>query len=243
MTIWNPWHGCHKYSEGCLHCYIHKGDAKRGADTDSIVKTEKFALITERYARGKNAGTYKMKSGHLVYLCFASDFLLEDADEWRPECWKMIKERQDLRFLFLTKRIERFHECIPDDWGADYDHVTVGCTVENQRTADIRLPIFDSLPIRHKNIICQPMLDKMNIENHLKGIEQVVAGGESDRNARVLEYDWILNIREQCIRQNVPFVFRQCGSRFLKDGVLYNIPTRQLCAQARKADISTAGKK
>ena len=83
------------------------------------------------------------------------------------------------------------------------------------------------------------MLDKMNIQNHLKGVELVVAGGESDRNARVLEYDWILNLREQCIRQNVSFEFRQCGSRFLKDGVLYSIPTRQLCAQARKADINT----
>ena len=82
------------------------------------------------------------------------------------------------------------------------------------------------------------MLEQMNIENHLKDIELVVAGGESDRNARVLDYDWILNLREQCIRQNVPFEFRQCGSRFLKDGVLYSIPTRQLCAQARQADIN-----
>ena len=30
MAMWNPWRGCKKYSEGCLHCYIHKGDAKRG---------------------------------------------------------------------------------------------------------------------------------------------------------------------------------------------------------------------
>ncbi|MBQ2628769.1 MAG: DUF5131 family protein [Kiritimatiellae bacterium] len=21
MIIWNPWHGCHKVSEGCQHCY------------------------------------------------------------------------------------------------------------------------------------------------------------------------------------------------------------------------------
>ena len=26
MTMWNPWRGCKKCSEGCLHCYIHKGD-------------------------------------------------------------------------------------------------------------------------------------------------------------------------------------------------------------------------
>ena len=49
-----------------------------------------------------------MKPGQTVYLCFSSDFLVEDADAWRLECWQMIRERSDLHFLFLTKRIERF---------------------------------------------------------------------------------------------------------------------------------------
>ena len=40
MAMWNPWRGCKKYSEGCLHCYIHKGDAKRGVNTDEIIKTK-----------------------------------------------------------------------------------------------------------------------------------------------------------------------------------------------------------
>ena len=53
-----------------------------------------------------------MKPG-LVYLCFYSDFLIEEADEWRNEVWKMIHERRDCLFLFLTKRIERFMECVP----------------------------------------------------------------------------------------------------------------------------------
>lgn len=30
MAMWNPWRGCHKHSEGCKYCYIHKGDFKRG---------------------------------------------------------------------------------------------------------------------------------------------------------------------------------------------------------------------
>ena len=42
MAIWNPWRGCHRKSEGCMHCYIHKGDAKRGVDTSLIIKTDKF---------------------------------------------------------------------------------------------------------------------------------------------------------------------------------------------------------
>ena len=103
MARWDPWHGCKKYSEGCLHCYIYKGDQKRGVDTSQIVRTRDFYKPVERL---KN-GNYKMKPG-LVYLAFSTDFLVEEADGWRDECWDMIRQRQDCRFLFLTKRIERF---------------------------------------------------------------------------------------------------------------------------------------
>ena len=128
-----------------LRLHIHKGDYKRGLDTNNIVKTDNFY-----------APIAKNKSGQTVYLCFSTDFLVEDADEWRSECWQMIRERSDLHFLFLTKRIERFMDCIPEDWNDGYENVTVGCTAENQDKADFRLSIFNKLPIKHKNIICQP---------------------------------------------------------------------------------------
>lgn len=239
MTMWNPWRGCHKHSEGCKFCYIHKGDAKRGIETNNVVRTDNFNAPIKKYQRGEHKGVYKMKSGETVYLCFYSDFLIKDADEWRDECWGIIKERADLHFIFLTKRIERFNDCIPDDWGDGYDNVTVGCTVENQMMADFRLSIFDTLPIKHKNIICQPLIEKIDIETHLKNVELVVVGGESDRNARILDYDWVLSIREQCIRRNVKFEFRQCGSNFIKNGKLYKLNVRQLCSQAKKANINT----
>lgn len=233
MAMWNPWRGCRKHSEGCKYCYIHKGDAKRGIDTEEIIRLDGFDAPV---AKKKN-GEYKMKSGQTVYLCFSSDFLLSEADEWRPECWQMIRERSDLHFLFLTKRIERFTECIPDDWKDGYDNVTVGCTVENQVRADERLSVFKSLPIKHKNIICQPMISPINIEKYLDGVELVVVGGESDSEARPLDYNWVLSVREQCISANVPFEFRQCGTHFIKDGKEYILPVRELGAQARMANI------
>ena len=178
-----------------------------------------------------------MKAG-LIYLCFSTDFLIEEADPWRQECWQMIKKRSDCTFLFLTKRIDRFMKCIPDDWGDGYENVVVCCTVENQRNADYKLAIFDKLPIKHKCITAQPLIEAIDMERHLDGIELVVVGGESDQNARSLDYAWALNIREQCIRKNVSFEFRQCGTHFIKDGKEYKLQTKDLCSQARKAGIN-----
>lgn len=81
------------------------------------MKTAKITAPIERYKRGEHKGEYKMQSGETVYVCFSSDFLLEEADKWRDECWQIMKEREDLHFIFLTKRIERFLDCIPYDWG------------------------------------------------------------------------------------------------------------------------------
>ncbi len=233
MSFWNPWRGCKKYSEGCKYCYIHKGDLKRGINTSDIVKTKDFYKPLEKL---KN-GTYKMKAG-LVYLCFSTDFLIEEADLWRPECWKMIKNRPDCTFLFLTKRIERFLYCIPPDWGEGYDNVVVCCTVENQKAVDKRLSLFQTLPIKHKCITAQPLLEDISLEVYLDGIELVVVGGESDRFARPLSYDWVLSIREQCQRKKVNFEFRQCGTYFMKDGKMYKLQTKDLCKQAREAKIN-----
>lgn len=233
MAIWNPWRGCRRYSEGCKFCYIHKGDERRGIDTNIITKTSRFYTPIEK----KKNGEYKMKLGQLIYLCFQSDFFIEDADPWRKECWEIIRERQDSHFLFLTKRIDRFYDCIPEDWGEGYDNVTVSCTIENQKNADSRLRFFETLPIKHKNIVCQPLIEAVDIKRYLNHIELVVAGGESDRNARPLNYEWILSLREQCMERNTHFQFRQCGTHFIKDGKKYLLNVRDLCQQARKANI------
>jgi len=233
MAMWSPWRGCHKCSDGCKYCYIHKGDAKRGVDTNLIVKTDNFDVPIRKNKKGE----YKIKSGSMVYTCFSTDFLVSDADIWRKECWEMIRERSDLTFLFLTKRIERFSKCIPNDWDNGYDNVIIGCTVENQENVDKRLSIFAKLPIKHKNIICQPLIENIDIEKYLEGVELVVVGGESDKDARILDYDWVLNIRSQCIRKSVPFEFRQCGTHFIKEGKEYTLQIRDLCKQAKLANI------
>ena len=82
------------------------------------------------------------------------------------------------------------------------------------------------------------MISQMDIEQYLDSVELVVVGGESDRYARPLCFDWVLKVRESCIRKGVAFEFRQFGTHFVKDGKEYTIQKKDLCAQARKANIN-----
>lgn len=235
-VLWNLWHGCHKLSPGCKHCYVYRGDVKRDIDSSVVTKTKSFDLPVRR----KKNGEYKVPSGTLVYTCFTSDFFVADADEWRKEAWNMIRERSDLRFMFITKRIDRFNESLPQDWGNGYDNVTICCTVENQEMADYRLPLYEQSPIKHKIIICEPILEKIDLSKYHIGtwIEQVVAGGESGAEARPCDFEWVLSLRDECVFQGVSFWFKQTGSRFIKEGRLYNVPRQLQHSQARKAEIN-----
>ncbi len=237
FSVWNPWHGCKRVSTGCLNCYVYRIDKAFNKDSSIVEKTKAFdyPIKKDKY------GEYKLSASESpVYACLSSDFFIQEADEWRNDIWKMIHTRSDIDFKIITKRIERFAECIPENWGDGYENVTIICTCENQKMTDKRLPIFLELPIKHREIIHEPMLERIDISEYLKSgkIEKVTCGGESGENARVCDYDWILNTRKQCIINNVSFVFKQTGENFIKDSRLYNIPRKSQLSQAEKADIN-----
>ena len=235
MADWNPWHGCHKHSEGCRHCYVYRIDGKHGRDASLVTKTGEFNLPV----RKNRAGGYKVPSGDTVWTCFSSDFFVEEADEWRKEAWAMMDARRDLSFFFITKRPERFFVSLPENWGEGYPNVTICCTVENQARAQERLPLFMSLPILHKQIVCEPLLERTDLSPFLgRWVEQVMVGGESGEEARPCDFSWILSLREQCREAGVSFTFRQTGANFIKDGRHYRIPRKEQFSQARKAGVS-----
>lgn len=237
MASWRPWHGCRKCSPGCLNCYVYRGDERYGRDATQVRQTREFDLP----ARGRRGGEPSIPSGERVYTCLTSDFFIEEADEWRVRAWRMIRARPDLMFYIITKRIERFSVSLPEDWGEGYGNVTVAATCENQQKADERLPRLLALPIRHREIICEPLLERIDLSRHLASgrIEGVIAGGESGPNARLCRFEWVRALAEQCREADVRFTFKQTGARFEKDGRVYRIPRREQTAQARRAGIST----
>jgi len=232
---WNPWHGCHKISPGCKYCYVYRTDSRYEKDSSEVRKNNDFDLPI----RKKRDGSYKIESGAIVYTCFTSDFFVEDADPFRAEAWNMICKREDLHFIIFTKRIDRFLRELPKDWGEGYSNVTIGCTVEDQTRATERLPIFMRLPIAHKMIICAPLLERLNLTPWLDdSIGLVSAGGESGTEARVCDFDWLLDLRNQCMEADVAFSFHQTGAYFKKDGRIYRIKRKYQHSQAKKAGIN-----
>ena len=238
LTLWNPWHGCIKYSEGCQNCYVYRIDRLAGRQSDRVHRNTDFDTPVKRTRNGD----YKVKSGDTVYTCLSSDFFLEAADVWRGEAWNIIAARPDVNFVIITKRILRFYEQLPEDWGNGYENVTVACTCENQIRADERLPFFLELPIKHKTIICEPLLERVELLPYLESgcIGAVIAGGESGDfdKARPCDFDWILGIRDACIMTGTSFTFKQTGSNFVKNGKLYQIERKHQHIQAKRANIN-----
>lgn len=262
-VTWNLWHGCsRKVSPGCLHCYMYRRDKEYGKDPTNVHKTAAFNLPVRKYRSGQYKGLYRIPTGSTVYTCFTSDFFIDAADEWRPEAWDMMRRRPDCTFFMITKRPERILQSLPTDWGEGWNHVHISCTCENQYWTDRRLPIFLDLPIRHKSITHEPMLEGIDIRKFLEKygsarnpdksrvLESVSCGGESGPKARVCDYGWIVNTHVQCVEYGVPFHFHQTGAklrRSFSDGQggfltkVFEIPREHQHTQAKKAGLDYGG--
>ena len=230
---WNPWHGCHKCSPGCLNCFVFYLDSKRDKDTNTITKSKtNFNLPLKK----DRQGNFKIPPKSVVATCFTSDFFIEEADEWREDAWKIIKERNDVYFLICTKRIERFNKCIPLDWKDGYDNVIIAVTTENQEKADVRLPILIDIKAKKKFIFVSPILEYIDLNKYLATgkIDEVSVSGESYENARPCDFEWIKKIKETCDKYNVSFDFHQTGSNFIKNGKSYKINHFKEYSQAKQ---------
>jgi protein gp37 len=111
------------------------------------------------------------------------------------------------RFQILTKRSERLLKMNPElNWAPN---IWMGVTVENQACAT-RIEHLRKTDAHVKFLSMEPLLGAVS---HLKlrGIDWVIAGGESGPGARPMEKEWVTGIRDACLDNDVPFFFKQWG--------------------------------
>lgn len=223
--IWNPWHGCHKYSEGCQNCYAYFLDKRYGRDTNEVLKNKSdFNLPVKK----DKEGNWKLPSGSYVRVCMASDFFLEEADAWRDEAWSFIRRRTDVTFSLLTKRADRMKDCLPYDWGDGWNNVAFSVSCENQKRLEERMPHLLALPAKHRWVSLKPFIGEVEIEPYLATgkIETVLAGGENYLGSRPLHYEWVKKVHDACEKYNIQLIFGQTGNVFVIDGKEYKIRNR-----------------
>ena len=115
-------------------------------------------------------------------------------------------------FIVLTKRADNMLELSPSiSWS---DNIWLGVTVEEARYAD-RITKLKQIGAVNKFVCAEPLLSDLG-ELDLTGIDWVVVGGESGRNSRPCNEEWLISLRDQCEAQDVIFTFKQWGGRFRK---------------------------
>jgi protein gp37 len=135
----------------------------------------------------------------------------KDLDPSRERLWALIEATPHLDWLLLTKRPQRILSTVP--WPSDWPkNVWMGTTVEDQKSADERLPHLASVPAAVRFISAEPLLSELDISKWLgTSIDWVITGGESGPHARPSSPSWFRNLLIQCMQADVPFHFKQWG--------------------------------
>jgi protein gp37 len=120
-------------------------------------------------------------------------------------------------------------------------NVWIGVSVEDQKTADARIPVLLQVPAAIRWVSAEPLLGPLNLteltlpssynitpttpakinclsldddDRYYQSpskLDWVVVGGESGKEARPMHPTWARRIRDQCAVAGTPFLFKQWG--------------------------------
>jgi protein gp37 len=137
----------------------------------------------------------------LFHKAVPADFILRVFDVMRRAYWH--------QFQILTKRSERLLKLAPMlPW---MPHIWMGVSVENKGYT-FRIDHLRRTGAFVKFLSLEPLLGPLPSLD-LRDIDWVIVGGESGPRARPMDPAWVVDIREQCQKANVPFFFKQWGGR------------------------------
>jgi protein gp37 len=253
--VWNPVTGCTKVSQGCKHCYAETMAERFWATQYPPVKTGK--IIDDYHpdtgpASGEEERPRKFtdvlvhperldqpsrwRKPARVFVNSMSDLFHEDVPSaFIQNVFEIMREAKQHTFQILTKRPERMLKEVRviSVYGTiryPIPNVWLGVSVENQATADERIPLLLQTPAAVRFVSCEPLLEEVDLLSsifrpgiwelaggtlhsaiQLRGLDWVIVGGESGPNARPMHPDWARSLRDQCQASGVPFFFKQWG--------------------------------
>ena len=239
--VWNVVTGCTKVSQGCKNCYAE------------VMHKRLQKMMPSKYNHEFLTGAVeypdlltlplKWKKPRTVFVNSMSDLFHEKVSHsFIHEVMKTIKATPQHTYIILTKRPEIMRNYFLGDFlnnydWADFQHLWLGVSVEDQKTAEERIMSLLRIPCNVRFLSCEPLLAEIDLtclehkkqkfcftnclhgsEFNILGVYQlenkinwVIVGGESGKNARTMHPDWAINIKNQCKAANVPFFFKQWG--------------------------------
>lgn len=203
-STWNPTTGCTKISDGCKNCYAEK-----------MAKRLK-AMNNPRYRNGFQVTIHEdlidlplsWKKPQMIFVNSMSDLFHEYIpDDIIIKIFQTMVKADWHIFQVLTKRSERLlalSKRLP--WP---NNIWMGVTVENSKV-QYRIQDLVNTPAHIKFLSLEPLIGPLyNLD--LSGIDWIIVGGESGAGARPMNPEWVRNIRDNCLKSNTPFFFKQWG--------------------------------
>jgi protein gp37 len=208
-ATWNPVRGCVKVSPGCKHCYAEAfAERFRGIPRHPFEQGFDLRLIPEKLGE-----PLRWKRSRRIFVNSMSDLFQDGVPtEYIARVGQVMSSARHHTFQVLTKRHERMRDLLAAElgWLSKLPHVWFGVSVEDRRHGLPRVAALRETPARVRFLSIEPLLEDLGSLD-LTGIDWVIVGGESGPRARPMRPEWVLSIRDECRRGNVPFFFKQWG--------------------------------
>lgn len=203
-STWNPVTGCTKISDGCKNCYAEKLALRLKAMGQANYKNGFKLTLQEKMLELP----LSWKKPQTIFVNSMSDLFHKDVPlNYIQKVFNVMAKADWHNFQVLTKRSELLKEFNKElNW---QPHIWMGVSVENQKVIH-RIDDLRDTDAHIKFLSIEPLLGSLP-KLDLTGIDWVIVGGESGPKARPMKEEWVLEIKDQCKEQNVPFFFKQWG--------------------------------
>ena len=206
-ATWNPTSGCTKVSPGCDRCYAER-ITRRFPQTFPngfrLTLREDALEIPLHWRRPR-----------LIFVNSMSDlFHVDVPEEYLQRVFDVMRRTPQHTYQILTKRAERLARVAPRlEWRPN---VWVGVSVESP-AFKWRIDYLRRVPATIRFVSAEPLLERLSGLD-LRGIQWLIAGGESQTGCRPAELSWFRDLRDQCRRAGVAFFLKQLGGHPSKRG-------------------------